>query len=74
MTSYLKEAITNLTKEYKLRIEFADEINLTEYFNDYVKDFMYLTEAKKEWWDYRLEEPGSSKRLNRFMVKHFPFS
>jgi len=74
MTSYLKEALTNLTKEYKLKLEFADEINLTEYFNDYVKDFMYLTEVKKEWWDYRLEEGGSSKRLNNFMVKHFPFS
>lgn len=72
MTSYLKETLINLTKEYKLKLEFADEINLTEYFNDYVADFIALTETKKEWWDYRMEESGHSKRLNKFMKKIAP--
>ena len=73
MNSYLKHTLVELTREYRLKLEFADEINLTDYFNEYVNDVLYITEPKKKWWDYRLEESGHSKRLSKFMVKIAPF-
>ena len=73
MTSYMKEALTNLTNEYKLRVEFAEENYIQDLFKEYVEDFMDLTEEKKEWWDYRMDEPGHSRRLNKFMERIAPF-